>query len=157
MRADLKNLPPPHLVFKASTFQTDDNWHDKDERDEWDPRVVVLFQPNVWVDAETHMHGLKEVLDPIENYLDNFGFGMQGVVFEDNLSSHRTKAVLDFWGDELPNFELPQFVPPNMTDIIQVLTTTLESCTSAPSIWQYGKYCCVDLRRHVQMQDNLKV
>ena len=41
--------------------------------------------------------------------------------FEDNLSSHKTEAVLKFWETELKNFLPPQFVPANLTDIIQVI------------------------------------
>ena len=55
------NIPPPHLVFAASGFREGANWHDAAERAMWDPRVVVSFQENAWVDAETHMYGLKEV------------------------------------------------------------------------------------------------
>ena len=46
---------------------------------------------------------------------------MKGVVFEDNLSSHKTDEVLRFWQDELPNFIEPQFIPANMTEAIQVI------------------------------------
>ena len=38
-----KNLPKAHIVFKASNFQTSDDWHDQEERDWWYPRVVVSF------------------------------------------------------------------------------------------------------------------
>ena len=46
---------------------------------------------------------------------------MKGVVFEDNLSSHKTLQVLLFWRAKLTNFTDPQFVPANLTDIIQVI------------------------------------
>ena len=44
-----------------------------------------------------------------------------GVNFEDNLSSHNTLEVLEFWKTHLKNFVAPQFVPANLTDIIQVI------------------------------------
>ena len=59
LRPDGKNNPKPHVVFKASKFQTADNWHDQEERQQWDPRVIVSFHLNAWVDAKTHMHGLN--------------------------------------------------------------------------------------------------
>ena len=46
---------------------------------------------------------------------------MKGVVFEDNLSSHKTRQVLRFWEDILPNFIGPQFIPANLTEAIQVI------------------------------------
>ena len=43
-----------------------------------------------------------------------------GVVFEDNLSPYKTDWVMDFWELELPKIEKPVFVPPKMTEIIQM-------------------------------------
>ena len=120
-RADGKNVPAPHIIFRASKFQTADEGHDRNEAEEWDPRVRVSFHPNAWCDAQTHMHGVREVLGPVNQHLQDEGSEMRGVVFEDNLSSHRTDAVFDFWETEMDMFEPPRFVPPNMTDIVQVI------------------------------------
>ena len=119
LRDNRLNLPKPHLVFQATKFQTADDWHDQDERAEWDDRVVVSFQQNAWVDTRTHVHAMKEVLAPINNYLA--GVEEKGLVIEDNLSSHKTDEALDFWANELENFLMPEFVPPNMTEVIQVI------------------------------------
>ena len=43
LHEDQKNFPKAHIVFKASNFQTSDDWHDQEERDWWYPRVVVSF------------------------------------------------------------------------------------------------------------------
>ena len=109
-------------MFKAKKFQTADDWHDQEERQQWDPRVIVSFQENAWVDTVTHLHGLKEVMGPINQYLGNLGDEkMRGVQFEDNLSSHNREEVFKFWEEVLEHFEPPQFVPKNMTEVIQVV------------------------------------
>ena len=48
---DLSNMIRPHLVFKATRFVRGEDWTKKDakgnlERDLWDKRVDVSFQPN---------------------------------------------------------------------------------------------------------------
>ena len=43
LREEQKNFPKAHIVFKASNFQTSDDWHDQEKRDWWYPRVVVSF------------------------------------------------------------------------------------------------------------------
>ena len=121
LRADKANLPKPHLVFNASKFQTADEWFDQNERALWDDRVVVSFQSNAWVDTQTHVHGIKEVLGPIDRHLDWEKGEMKGLVFEDNLSSHKTDVALDCWKNELKCFMDPEFVPTKMTDTIQVI------------------------------------
>ena len=45
--------------------------------------------------------------------------GMKGVTFEDNLSSHKTDMVEQFWASELTEFAPPHFCPPNMTSVLQ--------------------------------------
>ena len=109
--------------------------------------MLVSFHPNAWVDAETHKIGLKGVLGPINDYLAEQGSGLKGVVFEDNLSSHQTESVLDFWDTDLPQFTRPVFVPPNMTDIIQVIDRHI-------GVW-YKKavYCAF----RIEMMRRLKV
>jgi len=114
-------IPIPHLVFRASKTQIANEWFDQEERAQWDTRVLVSFHPNAWVDAETHKIRLKGVLGPINNNLVILGAGLKGVVFEDNLSIHGTESVFDSWDMDLPHFTYPVFVPPNMTDIIQVI------------------------------------
>ena len=105
-----------HLIFQASTFKEGKN---KDEVAKWDPRVIVSFQENAWVDARTHIHGLKKILKPVNYLLE--GTVMKGVIFKDNLSSHRTDAVLDYFKEELKNFVSPRFIPADMTLVIQVI------------------------------------
>ena len=113
------NYPKVHVVFKASKFQTADDWHDQEERRQWDPRLVVSFQENAWVDTKTHLHGLSEVMGPINEYLGKVK--MRGIQFEDNLSSHNREEVFRFWEENLSHFETPQFVPKNMTETLQVV------------------------------------
>lgn len=60
--AAIKNLPKPHVVFKAAKFQTADEWYYQEEASKWDSHVVASFQENAWVDAQTHMYGLQAVL-----------------------------------------------------------------------------------------------
>ena len=119
-REDGLNIPKPHLVFQGK-FQPGKDWHDQEEVSQWDSRVVVSFQENAWVDGRTHRYGLKEVLGPINDILVKED--MQGVAFEDNLSSHVMQATLDFWENDpsLSNFIAPQFLPARMTDIVQVI------------------------------------
>ena len=59
IREDGLNIVPPHLVFRGA-FQTSEEWHDPDEVAKYHPAVVVSFHENAWVDARTHMHGLKK-------------------------------------------------------------------------------------------------
>ena len=117
LREDRKNFPKAHILFKASNFQTADDWHYREEINGWDPRVVVSFQENVWVYTSTHLHGLAEVMGPINDHLGEVK--MQGVQIEDNLYVHQVDKMMDFWSDVLGHFELPLFVPKNMTEIIQ--------------------------------------
>ena len=112
-KADGSNVPPPHLVFQATGFKSSDDWNQA-EVAEYHPGVVVSFQSKAWVDARTHIHGLTKMWKPINEQLGNDGG--KGAVFEDNLSSHKTDEVLAFWGDELPNFSNPQFIPANMME-----------------------------------------
>ena len=120
-REDMLNVPPVHLVFRASKFRTGDEWHDEDERKQWDSRVVVSFQPNAWVGEETHKYGLKKVLGPINDLLKQEGTDMRGVTIEDNLSVHHTSGTEQFWKEELKHFDMARFVPANMTEIVQAI------------------------------------
>ena len=62
IREDGLGIPPPGVVFKASKYQTAEEWHDREEAAKWHPGVVVSFQENAWVNAKTHMHQLREIL-----------------------------------------------------------------------------------------------
>ena len=59
----------------------------------------------MWVDTPTHLHGLAEVVGPINEHLGEVK--MRGVEIEDNLSVHQVDLVLEFWSDVLGHFELP--------------------------------------------------
>ena len=102
LREDRKNFPTAKIVFKAYKFRTVDEWHNQEERNGWDPRVVVSFQDNAWVDTSTHLHGLDEVMGPINEHLGEVK--MQGVHIEDNLSVHQVEKVLAFWCDVFGHF-----------------------------------------------------
>ena len=117
----MTNIPKPHVVFRATSFQMADQWHDQEERQKWHKDVVVLFQENAWVNARTHIHGLCEVLGPINELLGNENSNMKGLVIEDNLFSHKTESVENFGAKDLKNFSLPVYVPPNMTSFLQVV------------------------------------
>jgi len=134
-RKDRKNVLKLYLISKASKFQTAGEWHDQDEHKKWDPQVVVLFQPNAWVDGETHRHGLKEVYDTINDHLEEVG--MRGVNIEDNLSSHHIDIVHQFWRDELEYFERQVFAPPNMTEVLGVVDDTRGQCINLSA-----RRCC---------------
>ena len=120
IRDDGLAILPPHVIFIPSKFQTSAEWHDQEAAAKWHKGVVVSLQPNAWVDAKTHMHGLKKVLGPMNELLGSESSNVKELVIEDNLSS-KTELVYDFWEDELPNIEPPVFVPPNMTSYLQVV------------------------------------
>ena len=69
LREERKNFPQAHIVFKNYNFHTADDWHDQEERNRWDPRVVLSFQENEWVDTSAHLHGLDEVMGLINEHL----------------------------------------------------------------------------------------
>lgn len=124
-RDDGLNIPKPHVVFNG-TFKPGSEWHDEEEREQWDKRVYVSFQENAWVDARTHILGLKAVLGGDINELLKTE-KMIGVTLEDNLGSHKTKEVMHTWDNcpLLSEFIRPRFVPPNLTDIVQVRRTNV--------------------------------
>ena len=68
---DGKSNLKPHIVFKASKFQPADEWHDREEHQQWDPRVVISFQTDAWVDAETHRYALTEAVGPMDKHLED--------------------------------------------------------------------------------------
>ena len=99
---DESNYVKCHVVFSGK-FQTADEWHDQEERQLWDPDVVVSFQENAWVDTPTHIHGLREVLGPMNDHPLLADTDMQGITIEDNMSTHLTEATLNYWANELTN------------------------------------------------------
>ena len=76
------------------------------------------------MNARTHIHGLTKMLEPINKQLGDSG--KKGATFEDNVSSHKTDEVLAFWGDELPNFSDPQFIPAKMMENVQVINRHID-------------------------------
>ena len=117
---DKSNLTRAHIVFQRDAgFQDGDDWHDAEERAQWDQRVIVSFQGNAWVDEETHIYALKKMFGPVNESLEGSVF--KGVIFEDNLSSYKTDGVFLFIENELNNFIPPVFLPALMTFIIQVI------------------------------------
>ena len=59
---DKSNLTHVQIVFQCDAgFQYGDYWHDTEERAQWDPRVIVSFQGNAWVEEQTHIYALKNV------------------------------------------------------------------------------------------------
>ena len=107
-----KNVPKPHIVFKASGFRKAEDW-DPSETQEYDPRCIVSFQRNAWVDAETNQHGLEMNMVAMNDFCEEMN--LPGVQFEDNLSSHKTNASLDRFSELLPKFAKPQYFPPGTT------------------------------------------
>ena len=77
LRADKTNQTKPHFVFRGA-FKDGDDWRDKDEKDQWDPRVVVTFQDNAWIDGKSHMLFLEKVLGPANTRLKDLG--LKGVL-----------------------------------------------------------------------------
>ena len=111
---DQRNLVRSHLVFKATKFirgedQIWKNPHGTLERDLWDKRVDVSFHPNAWVDTETNLYGLDKAKRIFERY-------DECVQFEDNLSSHKTAAVNEFWKSSNC---IQKLYPPDLTHVIQ--------------------------------------
>ena len=47
------------IVFQATSFKEEKDWGENDEVAKWGPRVIVSFQENYWVDAKSHVYGLK--------------------------------------------------------------------------------------------------
>ena len=80
-----------------------------------------IISSKSWVDSRTHIHGLWEVLRPVNHALASEGSNMKGLCIEDYLSSHKTDIDDDFWCNKLMNFELPLFVPANMSLYLQVV------------------------------------
>ena len=48
IREDGLGVPDPHVVFRASKFQTAEEWLDQEETTKWHKGVVVSFQEIAW-------------------------------------------------------------------------------------------------------------
>ena len=118
LRDDKANQTKPHLVFRGA-FKDGEDWRDQDEKDQWDPRVVVTFQENAWIDGKSHMLFLEKVLGPVNARLKQLG--LKGVIFQDNLSSYTTEDVKEFFAEKMDQFCEPKFIPALMTFILQVI------------------------------------
>ena len=63
--------------------------------------MIVSCQENTWIEARTHIHGLEQMLKPVNDVLE--GESLNGVIFEDSISSHPKNTVLAHFRDEFPN------------------------------------------------------
>ena len=111
-----KNVPKPHIIFKAKHTQSGTSWNAA-EQQEWDPDVVVSFHPNAYVDWESNLLGLQQVMKPINDYLAESS--VKGVYYEDNFSAHKKEIVVDYWESDLKQFKAPQYYPPDLTMSLQ--------------------------------------
>ena len=59
--------------------------------------MAVSFQENDGVNSCTYIHGLQEVFGSVNDALASEGSNIKGLYIEDNLSSHKTDIVDDFW------------------------------------------------------------
>ena len=115
---DGSNFPKWMIIFRGS-FCDGDDWWSEDERKEWHPDVVVSFQENAWMDTASNSIWIKNVMVPMNEYCKNAS--RKGVLFEDNLSSHKTsKAHLDF-ANTLDSFAEPMYYDPGFTFCEQVV------------------------------------
>ena len=135
---DGSNVPPPHIVFEATGFKNMDDW-DQSEVDKYHLCAFVSFQEKAWVDAPTHMLGLKQCMGPHNIRLEESG--EKGVLFEDSLLSHKTDKVLTFWREMLSICCEPQFIPANMTELTQVIDRHI-------GIW-YKEFVYLCIRREL--------
>jgi hypothetical protein len=113
---EIKNLPLPHVVFKATNFCDGNDW-DAEEVKLWHPNVIVSFQKNAWVDTETNLFFTEKVVAPLNNKLITQGVS-NAVCFEDNLGSHHTSSALDAWKVHASLFTRAEFEP-NLTHDLQ--------------------------------------
>ena len=111
-----RNVPKPHIIFKAKHTQPGTSWN-LAEQQEWDPDVVVSFHPNAYVDWESNLLGLQQVMKPINDYLEESN--VKGVYYEDNFSAHKKESVADYWKSDLQQFKPPQYYPPDLTMSLQ--------------------------------------
>jgi hypothetical protein len=111
------NLPPPHIIFSATSVQSAQVF-DPEEEKEYHRGVVVTFAPNAWVNEEVHILGLKMCLAPQIERITKAK--QKGIECEDNLSSHKTSAVQELWSTYFKDFA-HEFGPENLTMDTQAL------------------------------------
>lgn len=69
---------------------------DASERAAWSKDVHVSFQENAWVDTQTNLYGLEKWKEDLAGHFTSHP-KERGQWFEDNLSSHKTDEVEEFW------------------------------------------------------------
>ena len=116
IHSSLKNVPKPHVIFKCTETKSGKDW-DAAEQALWGPDVVVDFHPTAYVDTDTNLMGLQEVMKPVNSGLAELG--LKGVYFEDNYTAHKTERVAEYWSTELSQFKSPYYFPPNLTMSLQ--------------------------------------
>jgi hypothetical protein len=82
------------------------------------------------------MHGLREMLSPVNELLKSDPTGVKGAMFEDNLS------VMQFWKSELDQFVWSLvFFPANMTMILQQIDRHIGIRYKEAVYREYRKNC----------------
>ena len=89
--ADLSNIPKPHIIFSASAYKVGDDWA-VSEREQWLSNVIVSFQENTWVVRKGFKYEVSKMLQEINKRLEEKG--ESGVLFADNLSTHKSEESL---------------------------------------------------------------
>ena len=82
------------------------------EAQEYDKRVHVLFQKNVWIDESTNIKWTKDILIP--SILDN---GVEQVLFADNVNFQTLQSFHQLCREEANT--IVYMFPPNQTDQVQ--------------------------------------
>ena len=110
------NYSRPCVMFQAKEKEGDD-WFDEAEREKWGD-CHVTFNPHAWADQEQSRLALI-------NWSQDLGFGTgtdsveyAGVFTEDNLGSHKTPMLMDWWEDNMPQW-VHRYYPPNLTWCLQ--------------------------------------
>ena len=96
---DSSNIPKPHIIFSASSYKTGEDWS-ASEREEWPDNVIISFQENAWVERRGFKYGVSNMLKEINRKM--MEKGDVGVLFADNLSTHKSEESLTFFKNELP-------------------------------------------------------
>lgn len=110
---------PKWMVIFRGSFCDGDDWWSEDEQNQWHPDVVVSFQANAWMDTESNSIWVDEMIVPMNE--DCKRTDQTGVLFEDNLSSHKTSNThLDF-AQKLNKFAEPLYHDPGFNFCEQVV------------------------------------
>ena len=72
-----------------------------------------------------------------------------GVLFADNLSTHKSEESLTFFKNELPAFAEPRFYPPNLTMSLQPIDRHIGIIYKKAVYKAYRKEMTTRLRRHL--------